>query len=105
MRDRVEILAPTFTKDAGGALQVAYAVVETRWGKVDQLSSRERLIAAAERTRIQGRVSLRGLGLEYLDETYRFKVGPRIFEVLGVTNPDGQKVELVCDVVELRGTV
>lgn len=103
MRDRVEVLAPTSSKDEGGALVTVYGAVATRWGKVEQLSSRERLIAAAERTRIQGRITLRWF--EGLDETYRLKVGARVFEVLGVTNPDGQKVEHVCDVVELRGTV
>jgi head-tail adaptor len=105
MRDRVQVLAHVPVKDAGGAFVSHYQVVAERWGLVEQLRANERLIAAAERVRISGRISMRYF--EGLDETYRLVVttpqGERTFGIGGVTNPDGRRIEHVCDVFELRG--
>lgn len=99
MRDRVDLLRPVVERDAGGAMKTTYPSSVTRWGHVEHVSAREQLLAGAERARISATISLRYF--EGLDETYRLKVGSRTFGIVGVTNPDGRKIEHVCDVVEL----
>lgn len=99
LRDRIEIQAPTSTRDAGGALVVTYATEATRWGRVEPLSSRERLIAAQSQTRTTLRIYLRFY--DGLTTRHRLKKGSRTFGIVGVTQPDDRKRETVCDVVEI----
>lgn len=101
MRDRVTILRPLFARDAGGAMTKTYTSVAERWCYVEQLSARERLIAAAERARISGRISLRYF--QGLTDQHRLMVGERHFEIVGLVNPDGRKIEHVADVIEIPG--
>ncbi len=100
-RHRVEVWALSSTKDEGGAAVSAYTRQCTRWMLVEDLKGYERMLAASTRERITGRIRLRYY--PGLDAKYRFKYGEVYFEILGVTNPDGRKVEHVCDVVALKG--
>ena len=99
LRDRVTIKTPTFAKDANGAPTVTYATVETVWGRLEELSNRERLIAAQVQSRMVGRVRLRYYS--GLTTRHQLVIGSRTFGIVGVTNPDGLRVEHVCDVVEV----
>lgn len=107
LRDRVIVLAPASSRDAGGAVVSGFDVVAEVPAAVEPLSSRERLIAAAQ---VEARLSLR-VRMRYFP---RLSTAHRLrhldsdapngthheFEIVGVTNPDGRKIEHVCDCVE-----
>ena len=99
LRDRIDIQAPTTTKDAGGAAVVSYATVATRWGAVEELSARERIMAGATQARLSGRIRMRFYS--GLATTHRLLNGSRTFGITAVINPDGVGREHVCDVTEV----
>lgn len=99
LRDRIEIQTPTTARDAGGAATVSYATEATRYGRIEPLSSRERLIAAQSQSRTTLRIYLRFY--DGLTTRHRLKKGSRTFGIVGVTQPDERERETVCDVVEV----
>ena len=106
LRVRVLILAPAESRDAGGSVAAADTVVAEVYAAVEPLSSRERLIASAQtETRLSVRVRMRyfaGLTPAYtlrqLDDDA--PGGMRTYRIVGVVNPDGRRIEHVCDCVE-----
>lgn len=100
LRSRVEIQEPTTTKDSAGGAVVTYATVATRWGQVEPLSSRERLLAGQIQSRQFLRIRLRYF--EGLSTKHRLKVGTTVYGIVGVVQPDFMKIEHICDVVEVQ---
>lgn len=99
LRHRIEIQAPTESRDSSGGGSVTYATVATRYGAVEPFTSRERLIAGQMGTRVSLRVRLRWY--EGLTTRHRLKHGTRTFGIVGVIQPDERKIEHLCDVVEV----
>lgn len=99
LRHRLTILVPVHTKDSGGTFTSTYTTVATRWGSVEPLTSRERLIAGQPQTRVTGRIRLRYF--DGLTTRHRITHGDRTFEIVGVTNPDERGRETLCDVLEV----
>ena len=98
LRDRVEIQALSTVREAGGGADPSYGTVATRWAAVEPYSARERVTAG----QVQGRALIR-VRLRYYDgltSAHRFKFGDRVLNILGVYNPDGMKIEHVCECVE-----
>lgn len=107
LRDRVRILAPADTRDAGGAVSTGTTQVAEVAAAVEPLSSRERLIGAQSASRVALRVRMR----YYAGLTPAYKLqhidtdatgGVRTYEILGVWNPDGRRIEHICDCVEVQ---
>lgn len=102
MRHRVEIWHLLTSKDEGGAMVPTYVLLATRWGAVEQLKPMEQFVANAARGRVDGKITIRYF--DGLDETHELRIGERRFSMVGPpTNPDGQKIEHVCEVREIRG--
>jgi SPP1 family predicted phage head-tail adaptor len=99
LRNRIEIQEPTEARDAAGGGTVTFATVATRYGAVEPLSARERLIAGQMGTRVAVRIRLRWY--EGLTTRHRLKMGTRTFQLIGVVQPDERKIEHVCDAVEV----
>ncbi|MBP9863350.1 MAG: phage head closure protein [Kofleriaceae bacterium] len=103
LRDQIEVLEQRNTRDAGGGTTVTWEPVATVAGRVDPLTSRERMINAQSQGRTTARVTLRYFpGLSVRHKLAKVETDSRrTFDILGVINPDERRVEHVCDVVEV----
>lgn len=103
LRDQIEVLEQRNERDAGGGNTVRWEPVATVAGRVEPLSSRERMINAQVQGRTTARVTLRYFpGLTVRHRLAKVETDSRrTFEVIGVLNPDERRIEHVCDVVEV----
>lgn len=105
LRDVFEVHAPADAVDSGGAVVPADGLLGTRRGRVLEPRGTERAIADQMAGRHVSRVQMRyfaGLSVRHVLKKVDadFPGGRRVYQITGVVNPDGRKIEHLVDVVE-----
>lgn len=98
LRDRVSIEAASRTSDGGGGASVTWVKVAEAWAAVRPVSGSESFIA----DRLEGRIT-HDIWLRYrpgLDPGMRMTLGPRVFDLFAVFDPDGRQRWLHCQAGE-----
>lgn len=107
LRDLFEIREQVTSKDAAGAPVVTFRTVATVRGRLLPLSGTERMKAGGQQATLTARVRLRYFrGLTSRHVLFLVDAdhpdGGRVLQLAGVPiNPDGRRVEHLCDVVEV----
>lgn len=98
LQHRMEIQAPTESRDSLGQSVTAWQTTQVRWAGINPLSDREQFYAAQVRPETSHRVTFRYF--ETLTHKHRLKLGERIFDILGILNLNEAGEILQVDVVE-----
>lgn len=87
-------------RDAAGGVLHEWQLVAQLYASVEPLNGREAFEAAQLDSRVSGRIKLRTFDPELCRADDRVRFRGRIFNVLGVRNPDERSRELVLSVEE-----
>lgn len=98
LQHRVEIQAPTETRDSMGQTVTTWQTTQVRWAGINPLSDREQFYAAQVRPETTHRVTFRYF--DTLTHRHRLKMGNRIFNILSILNLNEAAETLQVDVVE-----
>lgn len=98
LSERVEIQAPTETRDSLGQSVTTWQTTQVRWAGIKPLSDREQFYAAQVRPETSHRVTFRYF--DTLTHKHRLKLGERIFDILSIVLPAEAGEMLQVDVVE-----
>lgn len=93
-RVRLTLEEPVETQDTQGGAAIAYQPLVTLWARIEARGGRERLSGERLEGAADTRITIRWRG--GIDTRLRFSLGPRVFAIHAVFDPDGKKRDLVC---------
>lgn len=88
LRHRVGLYQPATTADTGGGTQLSYALIDTVWAQVRQISAGEDVVGDALVS--QGRFSVRIRARTDITRGWQIAHGDTTLRVIAVTDPDGR---------------
>jgi SPP1 family predicted phage head-tail adaptor len=98
-RRRLGLQAPVLTPDDAGGSTTSFATVASLWANLRWLSGDERW--RADRTEQAGRYEITIRWRAGLDAGMRFTMSGRVFGILSVGDPLGNRTRLVCIAEEI----
>jgi head-tail adaptor len=96
---RLTLEAPQRIADGGGGWQVVWSEVGTVWAELRPGGAREGVSGAREVSRVTHRITIRSAPLGSARRPaadQRFRLGKRVFAILGVAEADGGGAYLTC---------
>ncbi|MFH1731833.1 MAG: phage head closure protein [Planctomycetota bacterium] len=95
LRHRVALQAATSAQDSYGEAIKTWATVKSVWGRVEDLTGRELLLAQQVQSEATVRVTIRYPSGTTLTSANRVVADGRTLEIVSVANPEGGRRELV----------
>jgi SPP1 family predicted phage head-tail adaptor len=92
LRNRIELQAPSYSRDSMGAEITTYATKATVWGAVRPLSGSLYFTAKQADSSVSGEVEIR-YRID-ITPTWRLKIGERILSIVTIIDPENRHEKL-----------